>query len=391
MKKIYFDCFAGRSGDMIIGAFLDAGFSFSILEKELAKLSISGYNISHEKCAKNHISASKFSVNVTDDQTHRHLSDIIEIINKSELNDIVKDNAISIFKLIGTAEACIHNTDIESIHFHEIGAIDSIIDICGAAICFHELGISRIISSPINTGSGTVNTSHGILPVPAPATAEILKGIPIYSNNIAGELTTPTGAAIIKHYCQKFSSLPDLKIESIGYGAGTKDFPIPNVLRIFIGDCTEPDMIAADDEVIELETSVDDMNPEYFSYLFDSLTEEGALDISVIPAVMKKNRSGHIIKILVHKDKSDRISEILFRETTTSGIRINTVKRKTLERFFVTVKTKYGEIRVKVHNLNNMPVTVSPEYEDCKRAAQEHKVSLKSVYNEAMFEAQGLF
>ncbi|MCL2156012.1 MAG: nickel pincer cofactor biosynthesis protein LarC [Leptospirales bacterium] len=388
MKKIYFDCFAGISGDMIIGAFLDAGFSFSFLEEELSKLNISGYNISHEKCTKNNISASKFSVNVTKDQGHRSLNEIIEIINKSELNDKVKYNAISIFKIIGNVEAKIHNTDIQSVHFHEIGALDSIIDICGAAICFHELGIEQVVSSALNTGSGTINTAHGILPVPAPATAEILKGIPIYSDNTNAELTTPTGAAIIKHYCKNFSNLTNFKIESIGYGAGTKDLSIPNILRIFIGDCTEVYM--TDDEVIEIETSVDDMNPEYFSYLFDLLTEDGALDISVIPAVMKKNRPGHIIKILTHKEKSDRIAEILFRETTTSGIRIRSVKRKTLERFFITVKTKYGDIRVKVHKMDKIPATISPEYEDCKRAAQEHKVPLKNVYNEAIIEAQGL-
>jgi len=391
MKKIYFDCFAGISGDMIIGAFLDAGISFSLLEKELAKLNLMGYYLSCEKCTKNNISATKFSVNVTNDQHHRALTEIIEIINKSSLNDKIKDDATSIFKIIGNVEASIHNTDIESVHFHEIGAIDSIIDICGAAICFHELGISQIISSPINTGKGTINTAHGVLPVPAPATAELLKGIPIYSGNISAELTTPTGAAIIKHYCQNFSNLPDLKISSIGYGAGTKDLPIPNVLRIFIGDPADFDIVDADDEVIEVETSVDDMNPEYFSYLFDLLTAEGALDISVIPAMMKKNRPGHIIKIVAHKEKSNKIAEILFRETTTSGFRIRSVKRKTLERFFITVKTKFGEIRVKIHKMDKMPTTISPEYEDCKRAAQEHKVPLKNVYNEALIEAQGLF
>jgi len=388
MKKIYFDCFAGISGDMIIGAFLDAGFSFSNLEKELSKLNITGYSISHEKCTKNNIAATKFNVNVSSDQSHRSLSKIIEIINNSGLGDKAKQDAISIFKIIGNAEAYIHNTDIESIHFHEIGAIDSIIDICGAAVCFHELGITQIISSPLNTGCGNVNTSHGILPVPAPATAEILKGIPVYAGNISAELTTPTGAAIIKHYCKNFSNLPDLKIESIGYGAGTKDLVIPNVLRIFIGDCAELDM-AADEEVIEIETSVDDMNPEYFSHLFDLLTEE-ALDISVVPAVMKKNRPGHIIKIIAHKEKSDIIAKVLFRETTTSGIRIRTVKRKTLERFFISVKTEYGEIRVKVHKIDKMPVTISPEYEDCKRLAREHKVPLKNIYNEAILKAQGV-
>jgi len=389
MKKAYFDCFAGASGDMIIGAFLDTGIDYKFLENELGKLNISGYTLSYEKCLKKNISSSKFNVKVISDQSHRSLSSIIKIIESSTLNPVVKSNAIAIFNIIGKAEALIHNTDIESIHFHEIGGIDSIIDICGAAICFHEAGIEKSVSSPLNTGSGFIETAHGTLPVPAPATAEILKGIPVYSTGINTELTTPTGAAIIKHYCLNFSPLPDLKTESIGYGAGTKNLEIPNVLRIFIGTGNEDSGI--DDEVSELEASIDDMNPEFYSYLFELLLKEGALDVSVIPAVMKKNRPGHILKIISSKEKSDRMAEIVFRETTTSGVRINIVKRKILERTLQKFETKFGWINVKIHKLNGKPVTLSPEYEDCKNAAVKFNVPLKEVYNEAMFKAQNIF
>jgi len=389
MKKAYFDCFAGVSGDMIIGSFLNAGFDFPLLEKELARLNIQGYSLSNERCLKQNISASKFEVTISSDQPHRSLNDITRLINESSLNAIIKNNAISIFNIIGRAEAHVHNTDIETIHFHEIGGVDSIIDICGAAICFHESGINTAVSSPLNTGSGLVKSAHGTLPVPAPATAEILKGIPAYSTETKAELTTPTGAAIIKHYCKSFSPLPDLKIESIGYGAGTKNLDIPNVLRLFIG--TDNMSYAADDEVSEIEASIDDMNTEFYSYLFELLIMEGALDVSVIPVMMKKNRPGQILKVLAAKEKSDKLIEIIFRETTTSGLRINTVKRKILERNILTIETNYGEVKVKIHKMNGVPVTIAPEYEDCRKAALKHKVSLKDVYNEAIFKAQTFF
>ena len=389
MKKAYFDCFAGASGDMIIGAFLDAGFDFKLLEKELSKLNIAGYSLSYEKCIKKNISASKFYVDVTSDQHHRPLNSIIKMIDNSGLHPVVKINAISIFNILGTAEAHVHNADIETIHFHEVGGVDSIIDICGASICFHESGIETATSSPLNTGSGFVNTAHGMLPVPAPATAEILKDIPIYSSGLKSELTTPTGAAIIKNFCRNFSHIPEMRIESIGYGAGSKDLEIPNVLRLFTGD--DSLSYTADNEVTEIEASIDDMNPEYFSYLFELLLSQGALDVSVIPAVMKKNRPGHILKILAGKEKSDKIAEIVFRETTTSGLRVNIVRRKILERKIFAVDTKYGELHVKIHRMNGVPVTVSPEYEDCRKAAIACKVPLKDVYTEAIIKAQTLF
>jgi len=386
MKKVYFDCFSGASGDMIIGAFLDSGFDFHLLERELSKLDLKGYTLAYEKCVKKNISASKFNVIVTSGHPHRSLNSITELIEKSGLHSDVKKHAVAVFNIIGKAEAYVHNTDIETIHFHEIGGVDSIIDICGAAICFHELNIDISVSSPLNTGSGFIETAHGTLPVPAPATVEILKGVPVYSNGTRAELTTPTGAAIIKHYCSSFTPLPEIRIDATGYGAGTKDLDIPNVLRLFIGDC-EPGK-SPEDEVSEIEASIDDMNPEIYSYLFELLFAEGALDVLLIPAFMKKNRPGNILKILSPVEKSDKIVEIVFRETTTSGLRINNVKRKILERKFLIVETGYGLISVKVHLMNGVPVTVSPEYEECRKAAIANKTPLKEIYSEAVLKAQ---
>lgn len=389
MKRAFFDCFAGASGDMIIGAFLDAGFDFNLLKGELKKLKIPGYEISAERCMKKNISASKFNVRVIEPETSRNFSDIRLLISSSDLHPSVKGNAISIFEMIAQAESRIHNINIESVHFHEIGAVDSIIDICAAAICFHHWEITEAASSPVNTGSGLIKTDHGMLPVPAPATAEILKGIPVYSSGADGELTTPTGAAIIKHFCRSFSPLPEITFTKIGYGAGTKDFTFPNVMRLFISDINTSEFIT--DEVIEIETAIDDMNPEFYSYLFEKLLSAGALDINVIPVVMKKNRPGHIIKVLSAKESSERIIQSMFMETSTTGMRINTLKRRILEREPVIIDTEYGPIGVKIHRIKGVPSTVSPEYEDCRAAAIKHNVPLKMVYNAAVAKAYSLF
>lgn len=369
---------------MITGAFLDAGFDFSLLENELAKLGLSGYKISHEKCLKKGIYATKFSVTVSPGQPQRSLKDIENLITKSSLNESIIKNALSIFGIIGRAESKVHNVDIEKIHFHEIGAVDSIIDICGAAICFHHSGIENVISSPLNTGSGFIETEHGTLPVPAPGTAEILKNIPVFSSGIKVELTTPTGAAIVKHFSRSYSSLPEIKADTIGYGAGTKDLEIPNLLRIFTGDDVSGTLF--NDEVTSIEANIDNMNPEFFSYLFDTLFHEGALDVSVVPATMKKNRPGHILMVIAPKDRSDGITETIFRETTTSGVRINNVRRKILEKTFKHVSTRFGSLKIKIHKLNGKIMTIAPEYEDCKQAALKYKVSLKNIYEEALSE-----
>lgn len=387
MKTAYFDCFAGISGDMVTASLIDAGLDFNYLEKTLAGLGLSGYEISCEKKIKNGIAGTSFTVTVKKDQPHRRLSDITEIIMGSPLHEKVKNDAISIFRIIGKAEAQVHVKSIEEIHFHEIGAVDSIIDICAAAAGINELGINKIISSPVNTGRGYVKSEHGTLPVPAPATAEILRGIPVYATDTAAELTTPTGAAILSHFAKSFSPLPQMKVESIGYGAGSKDLEIPNLLRVYIGESASPEGIISD-EVVEMETAIDDMNPEFYSYIFNVLLDDGALDVALIPVFMKKNRPGHILKVISAPEKSEQIISRIFSETSTSGIRISNTSRRILARRTVPVETPYGVINVKVHEMNGKVVTVSPEYEECRTVAIENDVPLKSVYNSALREAQ---
>lgn len=386
MKTFYFDCFAGISGDMIIGSLIDAGLDFLFIEETAAKLGISGYELTAGKVLKNGISGTSFKVHVKTDQPHRKLSDITDIIMRSGLPEPVKNNSISIFSGIAKAEAHIHIKSIEEIHFHEIGAVDSIIDICCTAAAIHEMKIQRIKSSPLNTGKGFVKTAHGQLPVPAPATAEILKGIPVYSTDTAAELTTPTGAAIIRHYASSYAAMPEMKISSLGYGAGSRDLEIPNLLRLYIGESDGLEGTLSD-EVIEIETSIDDMNPEFYSYLLNVLLDDGAFDVALIPVFMKKNRPGHILKVISPPEKSESVISRIFTETSTSGVRVTGTSRRILARRIVAVETPYGMVNVKVHEMNGKVVTVSPEYEECRLIAIENDIPLKNVYNSAMQEA----
>lgn len=387
MKTAYFDCFAGISGDMVTGSFIDAGLGFPFFEKIASGLGLKGYELSCERKLKNGISGTSFRVTVTGEQPHRRLSDIADIIMSSTLHEKVKNDSLAIFKVIAKAEARIHVKSIEEIHFHEIGAVDSIIDICCAAAAFHELGIRRVISSPVNTGRGYVKTAHGMLPVPAPATAEILKGIPVYSTGTEAELATPTGAAILSHFAESFSPLPDMKIESIGYGAGSRDLEIPNLLRIYIGETASAGGFLSD-EVVELETAIDDMNPEFYSHLFNILLDSGALDVTLVPVFMKKNRPGHLLKVIVSPEKADAVAEKIFTETSTSGLRTRKTSRVILARRSLPVETSFGVINVKVHEMNGKVITVSPEYEECRLAAIENDIPLKSVYAAVMRDAQ---
>jgi hypothetical protein len=386
MKTAYFDCFAGISGDMVIGALIDAGLNFAFIEKTAEGLGLSGFKISTEKILKNGISGTSFKVHASEEQPHRRLSDITDIIMRSGLHESVKDHSIRIFNKIAEAEARIHVKSIEEIHFHEIGAVDSIIDICCAAAVIHEMKIQKIVSSPLNTGRGFVKTAHGQLPVPAPATAEILKGIPLYSTDTNAELTTPTGAAIIAHYAKSYTSMPEITINSIGYGAGSRNLDIPNLLRVYIGETAALEGVLSD-EVMEIETSIDDMNPEFYSYLFNILFDDGALDVALIPVFMKKNRPGHILKVITHPEKSESVISRIFTETSTSGVRITNTSRRILARKTVQVETPYGRVNVKIHEMNGETVTISPEYEECRILAAENDVPLKKVYNSAFQEA----
>ncbi|HQO39288.1 MAG TPA: nickel pincer cofactor biosynthesis protein LarC [Spirochaetota bacterium] len=382
MNILYFDCFAGVSGDMILGALIDSGLDFDLLKNELEKLALPGYSLSAEKAVKKGITGTAFRVKVSNCGHARHYRDIITMINSSELDPEVKHNACSIFTLLGHAESRVHGTDIDSVHFHEVGAVDSIIDICGAAIGLKAAGVARVYCSAVNTGSGTVKTEHGTLPVPAPATTLLLEGMTAYSTGTMAELATPTGTAILKHYCGKSSSMPAMNINTSGYGAGSRDLEFPNMLRVFRG-CINNEA-AAGEQIIELETNIDDMNPEIFSRLFDSLYAIGALDVAVIPAFMKKNRPGHILKILTSGENREPLMAEIFRETTSSGIRFRQVQRVVLERNIIEVNTEFGMVRVKVHKYEGETVTVSPEYEDCLRQAVKNNVAVKTVFNAAI-------
>ena len=386
MKIIYFDCFSGISGDMIIGSLLDLGLEFKFLEKELKKLNLKDYTIEAVKVVKNGISATKFNViEKYHEHNHHHdvrnLNEINKIIKNSKLKINIKTSIKKIFQKIAAAEAKVHNKPIDKVHFHEIGAIDTIIDIAGAVIGFDKLGIKKIYCSKLNVGTGFVEFSHGKWPVPAPATAEMLKGFPIYSNNVEFELVTPTGAAVITALACSFGGMPTIHLEKIGCGAGAKDLQHPNVLRAFYGESDE-DFEKFDDKIVVMETNIDNMNPEIFPYVIERLMESGALDAYLTPITMKKNRIGIKITALCNKNDIDKLSKIIFEETATLGIRIFPASRKKLEREIKTIKTKYGNVRIKISKLNGKIKNITPEYEDCVKIARKFKIPLRMVYEE---------
>ena len=380
MKIAYFDSFSGISGDMIIGALIDIGLDFNYLKKELNKLKLKNYRIEAKKIIKNGIDAIKFDV-ISNRNSHeeRNLKEINKIIDNSKLDNKIKNIIKKIFLKIAQAEAKIHNKQIDNIHFHEIGAIDTIIDIAGAVIGFKKLGIEKIYCSQLNVGTGFVHFSHGRFPVPAPAAAEILKGIPVYHNNIKAEIVTPTGAAIITTFAEKFGEMPLIKIEKIGYGAGTKDLEQPNVLRVFLGELEKNQ----DEKINIIETNIDNMNPEIYPYVIEKLMENGALDAYLTNIIMKKGRPAIKLTVLCEIKDTDKLCNIIFDETTTLGVRIYPAMKKKLDREIKTIKTKYGDVRVKISKLNNKIKNIMPEYEDCARIAKSKKIPLKKIYEEA--------
>ena len=387
MKIAYFDCFAGVSGDMIIGSLIDAGLDFDTLKDSLAGLPLSGYEIAANKIEKNGILCTRFLVKSSGNETPRSLTQILNIIHSSGLKDTIKETAGAIFKNIAAVEAKIHNKKIEDIHFHEIGAVDSIIDIVGAAAAVDILGLDSIYASRINLGGGVVNTSHGLLPVPAPATAELLINVPVYSSGIQAELATPTGAAIMSYLTKEFGNMPDMKIVNVGYGAGARDLPIPNVLRVFLGNI---EIKANYEKIVSLETNIDDMNPEFYQYIGDRLFQSGALDVFTTPVMMKKSRPGVQLTVLSAEDKKDILMDLLFNETTTAGVRMITMERKILERRMERVQTLYGPVSIKVFTSNGNITTITPEYEECREIAIQRGVPLKQVYDAAKKEAFSL-
>lgn len=387
MRIAYFDCFSGISGDMFVGALLDAGLKIEILEKELNKLNLSGYQLEVNKVLKKGISASQFKVKIQEKGVERRFKDILNILEESKLDEEIKNEVKKIFFKIAEAESKIHQEDIEKIHFHEIGGLDSIIDISSAVIGIKALEIKEIYSSPLPLGKGFVKCAHGILPLPAPATLELLRNIPTYSGGMESEMVTPTGAAIISTLTKDFGERPLMKIEKIGYGAGEREYSIPNLLRVSIGEKILSDRDLVDgyvhDEALLIETNIDDMNPEFYDYIMDKLFSQGALDVFLTPIQMKKNRPAQMFSIIVYEQNLKEILKVLFSESTTLGVRIKEVKRlKLTQQNFIT-ETKYGKIKVKVGIFKEDIKTIAPEYQDCQKIAQQYQVPLKEVYEEA--------
>ena len=366
---------------MTLGALVDAGLDIEMLKSELSKLNLMGYSISAEKVVKNGITGTKVNVEIEEQNAHRHLRHINEIIDNSALDDDIKQTAKKIFLRLAEAEAKIHNTTVEKIHFHEVGAIDAIIDIVGAVIGIRLLGIEKIYASRIHVGDGFVECRHGKIPLPAPATAELLKNVPVYSTGIEGELTTPTGAAIITTLAESFGNMPAMNIRQIGYGAGTSDREIPNLLRVMIGEITESDYET--DTVTIIETNIDDMNPEFYEYVSEKLLKLGALDVCTSPVYMKKSRPGALLSIIADHDKIEDILSVIFSETTTIGIRMYHAERIKLQREVVIVATQYGDVRVKISKYKDQVKNIAPEYDDCKKIAAEKNIPLKNVYDAA--------
>lgn len=381
MKKIaYFDCFSGISGDMTLGVLVDLGLKPEILKDELSKLNLDGYKINFNKVQKHGITATKVDIEFEDHDHHhgRHLSDIIKLISESQLNDDIKTIAKKIFTKLGEAEAKVHNVDIEKIHFHEVGAVDSILDIVGSAIGINILGIDKIFSSPLPLGQGFAKSSHGVIPIPAPATVELLRGIPAKPTEIYAELVTPTGAAIISTLAEDFGPMPNMVIENVGYGAGTKDFTEqPNLLRVIVGTSKN---IYENDTVNIIETNIDDMSPQIYDLLMDKLFSIGAFDVFLTPIIMKKNRPAIKLTVLVENTKLQEACECILSETTTMGVRIYEANRKKLGRQMTEVETEFGKVNVKLGKIGDDVIKIIPEYDDCKRLAQKNSVPIMKIH-----------
>jgi len=382
MKTLYFDCFAGASGDMILGALIAAGVDQTAFKQQLALLNVDGYSINFEMVDRSGISAIYARVQTAEERAHRHLSGILKIIYNSGLSDPVKEQAARIFSRLAEAEARVHNLPVERIHFHEVGALDAIIDVVGAAIGFELFGIERFVSSALHVGSGTVNMDHGRFPVPPPAVAELLKGVPFYSTDIVGELVTPTGAAIITTVCTDYGAIPQMRLEQTGYGAGTRQYDkFPNALRVLIGDdqSTTSDV----ERLWMIETNMDDISPQILGHVMERAFDLGALDCYFTSVQMKKNRPGVLLSLLCRNEHRLALNELLFSETTTLGLRCYEVERRALERRIVTVETQYGPIDVKVAQLNGHILKEMPEYEQCRQAARDANVPLRVVEDAA--------
>ena len=381
MRTAYFDCFSGASGDMILGALIDAGLSLRRLREELKRLRIPTVRLEIGRVLKKGISGTRVSVEGRDEKrSHRNLKEVLRILRGSSVEPEVKEKSEEIFERIASVEAKIHHIPTEEVHFHELGGLDSIVDIVGAVWGIRELGIEKIHVSKVNVGTGFVKCEHGILPVPAPATLSLMEGKPIYSSGVERELLTPTGAAILSTLGSEFGSMPRIHVERIGYGAGRDDLPHPNLLRLIIGTS---ESTSGKETVAVIETNIDDMNPQLYDYVMEKLLAMEVLEVFITPILMKKNRPGHLLTVICPSGKLPSVTAFLFRETTTLGLRWHQEEREKTDREIQPLRTKYGRIRFKLARWEGSVVNRSPEYEDCKRLALETGVPLKDVFEEA--------
>ncbi len=395
MKTVYFDCFAGISGNMLLGAFLDAGVPEERLRSELAKLNVTGYELKIQRVIKQGIAAVHADVELVHHHHdhehhhehhhhHRYLPDIYAILDQSALAQAVKDNSKKIFLCLAEAEAKVHGTTVDKIHFHEVGAIDSIVDIVGAAFCLHYLGIEKVCASRLQTGSGFVQCSHGQMPVPAPATAELLRNIPYYNGNTEKELVTPTGAAFLAAFGTEFGAIPaGFLSHTIGYGAGGWDLDFPNVLRVHVGELEQ----AEEAQMLVIEANIDDLNPQIYEYVMEKLLALGARDVWMTPIIMKKSRPATMLSVLAEGTLLESIAACLFAETSTIGIRHYPVQRQIAGRVTKRITTPWGEASVKVSSYQNKICNIAPEFEDCRKLAEKHNIPLKQIQQQVLVQA----
>ena len=396
-RAVYFDCFAGVSGDMIIGAQLDLGVDAEALKLQLASLGLKDYEIRIRRVERAGIAATKFDVEVDEKaQPSRKLDDIRRIIDGSGVSKASKQRSIQIFERLAEAEARVHGTNPDNIHFHEVGAVDSIIDTVGAVIGFEMLGVERFFCSALRVGSGRIEAAHGLLPIPAPATAELLHGVPVYAGELEGEFVTPTGAAIVGTFCEEFGPLPSMRVARVGYGAGSRDpRGFPNALRLILGDMQEISQtetkegsqtkagVASEETIVVVETNIDDMNPQVCGFVMERALAAGALDVFVAPVQMKKDRPGILLTVLCKPEALNSMIDLLLAETTTLGVRYYQASRRVLERVIETVETQYGRVRIKVARHGGRTLHFQPEYDDCARLALEANAPLIEVQSAA--------
>lgn len=384
MKILYYDCFAGISGDMNLGALLDLGVDANYLKTELEKLNIEGFHLEIKQDQRRGITGTKADVIIEnpDNEKHRHLRHVEEIVNNSSLPQQVKTNALKIFDLVAEAEAKVHNIPKEKVHFHEVGALDSIADIVGAAICLDYLKVDKVMAAPIQLGAGTVKCAHGIMPVPAPATAEIVKNIPVKTGLVNHEATTPTGAAILVATVDQFTGHINLPITKTAYGIGNRDSEVPNVLRVYLLEDVQSLHDVSTEEALVLESNIDDMNPEHYDFLLDQLFDAGASDAWLTPIIMKKSRPAVQVSVLCQPEKASNLKQLIFKHSTSLGIREYRVSKNKLRREETIVTTSYGPVRVKNSYFDGQRIRSKAEFEDCKKLALKHQVSLSEIEKE---------